>query len=619
MPPASPALSTLPMPMPPNMHAGAVLALTVLALFLFTRDRIPLESSSLMVLLALAVGFELAPFENAEGAVHATDFFHGFGHEALVAVCGLMVAGQGLVRTGALEPVGRTLARLWRTAPSLSLLATLFAAATLSAFINNTPIVVLLLPILASVSLRTGAAPSRVLMPMGFATLVGGTATTLGTSTNLLVVAVAADLGLARLQMFDFLLPAAIAGGAGLAYLWLVAPRIVPDREPPLTDISPRLFAAELLVQPDSAAQGGTLAEAVARTGSKMRVTRVKRGESTAIVPLPDVRLQAGDRLVLTDTPAQLKAFEAELGAQLFTGGTAVDEEHPLEPGNQQMAEVAIVRGSPAEGLRLGLASFIERFALVPLALHRAGREVWRSSASIDTVVLRAGDVLLVQGPEDQIQAMKADKSLLVLDATADLPHAQKARRALLTMGIAVALAASGVLPIATAAVAGALAMILLGCLSWQDATRALSAQVVLIVAASLALGAALVKTGGAAYLTDLFLALTEGRSPAVVLSGLMLVMAVLTNVVSNNAAAVIGTPIALGIADGLGLAPEPFVLAVLFGANMSYATPMAYKTNLLVMTAGGYRFSDFMRVGVPLIALMWLVQSLVLPRLYGL
>jgi len=182
-----------------------------------------------------------------------------------------------------------------------------------------------------------------------------------------------------------------------------------------------------------------------------------------------------------------------------------------------------------------------------------------------------------------------------------------------------VAMAALGLMSIAVSAVCGVFLLIATQCLNWRDAARALSTQVILIVVASLAMGTALVKTGGADYLAQLFLAVAGDASPVVLLSGLMLVMAVLTNIVSNNAAAVIGTPIAIGIAQQLSLPPEPFVLAVLFGANMSYATPMAYKTNLLVMNAGGYKFSDFLRVGVPLTFIIWLSLSWLLPVLYGL
>lgn len=227
--------------------------------------------------------------------------------------------------------------------------------------------------------------------------------------------------------------------------------------------------------------------------------------------------------------------------------------------------------------------------------------------------------MLLVQGASEQIARLKRSGELLALDATADLPHSDKAWLALAIMAGIVVTAASSLIPIAISAVCGVLLMILTRCLSWRDAALALSAQVVLIVVASLALGVALLKTGGADYLAQLFVAASFGAPPAAVLSGLILLMAILTNIVSNNAAAVIGTPIAISIAHQLGVNPEPFVLAVLFGANMSYATPMAYKTNLLVMNAGGYTFMDFVRVGVPLTILLWLVLSWLLATLYPL
>ncbi|MCF8131085.1 MAG: SLC13 family permease, partial [Deltaproteobacteria bacterium] len=204
-------------------------------------------------------------------------------------------------------------------------------------------------------------------------------------------------------------------------------------------------------------------------------------------------------------------------------------------------------------------------------------------------------------------------------DATIDLPFTKKAPLALLIMLGIIVSAALGILPIAISASLGALMMIVTGCIGWRDATSALSAQVILIVVASLALGSALLKTGGADYLAQLFVALAGGASPSFVLSGLMLLMAILTNVVSNNAAAVIGTPVAVSIATQMGQPPEPFVLAVLFGANMSYATPVAYKTNLLVMNAGNYTFNDFLRIGIPLVLIMWMALSLLLPTIFGL
>ncbi|MEZ5540559.1 MAG: SLC13 family permease [Pseudomonadota bacterium] len=605
------------MPPLPAPHALAVLLLTALALFLFTRDRIPLETSSLAVLVLLTVGFEWFPYRDAQGTLHTVEFFSGFGHEALVAVCGLMIVGQGLVRTGALEPVGRLLSRIWLHSPRLTLLLTLVLAGLLSAFVNNTPIVVLLLPILVSVSLRAGTSASAILMPMGLATLVGGMATTIGTSTNLLVVSVAAELGLRRFAMFDFFLPAAIAGSFGILYLWLVAPRLLPERETALSDTSPRIFSAHLNIVADSYADGRTLSELIEKTGGGMRVQRIQRGESV-LLPLPDVALHAGDRLVLADTPAQLKEYEQVLGALLYSGERAVDEEHPLEAGDQQLAEIVVVQGSPLLNRTLNASRFTDRYQLATLALHQAGRRLHTLRNHIGDIRLQVGDILLVQGAREQLAQIKRAGELLVLDATADLPSTDKAPRALLIMAGVILTAAVGLLPIAVSAVAGALLMLLTGSLAWRDVGNALSSAVIMIVVVSLALGMALTRTGATAWLADLYLALTAGLPPHVILSGLILLMALLTNIVSNNAAAVIGTPVAVAIAEGLGLPAEAFVLAVLFGANMSYATPMAYKTNLLVMNAGGYTFGDFMRIGLPLTLIMWLALSWLLPRLYG-
>jgi len=585
------------LPALPNGHAIAAMALTVVTLYLFSRKRYPLELTSLGLIVVLTVGFSLVPFEHGNRRLDPVDFFYGFGHEALIAVCALMVVGQGLVLTGALEPVGRNLARAWGRMPFLSLLATLVIGAVLSAFVNNTPIVVLLLPILVSVCLRTGTSASKILMPMGFSTLVGGTATTIGTSTNLLVVAVAADLGLRRFEMFDFAFPAVIASGVAIAYLWLVAPRLLPDRDLPLRDTSPRLFEGRLQIDAHSRALDRTLSEAIALTGGAMKVARIRRGD-TFILPLPDVTLREGDRLRVRDTPANLKSFEEALNATLYGDGHVIDEGHPLQDDDQIAVEIAVVPGSTLDRTSLRYARFIARVQLAVLALHRPGKDILRADEEIQDVSLTPGDVLLVQGPRDQISELKRNAEFLVLDSSMVLPRTRKA-------------------PIAVSATAGACLMLVLRCMSIGAAIRAISPSVFFVVAASLALGTALVDTGATGYLTELFLVLTAGASPTVTLGSLMLMLAVLTNVVSNNAAAVIGTPIAIGIAQGLALPAEPFVLAVLFGANLSYATPMAYKTNLLVMSAGNYTFADFLRVGVPLSIIMWLVLTAVLSWLY--
>jgi len=602
----------------PNTHALAVMILIIGALVLFTRETIPLQTTSLVVLVTITVGFTLFPFEADGKVLQASDFFLGFGNKALVAVCGLMLVGQGLIRTGALEPVGRFLGRLWRRAPAVSLLFTILITAILSAFINNTPIVVLMLPILIGVSMRTGASPSGTLIPMGFASIMGGMSTTIGTSTNLLVVSVAADMGMDQFSMFDFLGPAVIAGFFAVIYLWLVAPRLIPERQPPMSGKVSRVYTAQIRLDKGSPVVGKTLAEAILRAGEGIRVETVQREQGVFINPLPDVVLKDGDRIATSDTQSNLREFARILGGTLFSGDHAVDAAHPLSHEGQQIAEVVITPASRLSGVRIGDAQLRSRYGLRLLAFNRFEGSQERKSPGLDEVQLRSGDVLLVQSTPENLAELKEAADFLVLDGSIQLPSTRKAPIALATILGVVLLAALDVMPIEVSAIMGFLVLMVTGCLNWKDAMNALSSQVILIIVASLAMGAALLQTGGADYLAKLFVYITFGAPPSVVLGGLMLMMGILTNIVSNNAAAVIGTPIAIGIAQRLGMPLEPFVLAVLFGANLSFVTPMAYQTNILIMNAGGYKFSDFVRVGLPLAIGLWIILTLVLVWAYG-
>jgi len=603
----------------PNSHALGVMILIIGALILFTRESIPLQTTSLLVLVTLTVGFTLFPYVSDGKTLQASEFFLGFGHKALVAVCGLMIVGQGLIRTGALEPVGRILARLWRKGPAISLLVTILITAVLSAFINNTPIVVLMLPILIGVAVRTGASPSGSLIPMGFASILGGMATTIGTSTNLLVVNVAADMGMDAFSMFDFLGPAVIAGFFAIIYLWLIAPHMIPERQPPMSGAVSRVYTAQIRLDKNSTVVGKTLANATLRVGEGMKIETVQRGKGVFINPLPDVVLKAGDRLTTSDTQPKLREFARLLGGTLFSGDQAVDAEHPLSAEGQQIAEVVITPGSRLNGVRIGNARLRSSYGLRLLAFNRFEDSQERKSPGLDEVQLRSGDVLLVQSTVENLRELKETADFLILDGSIQLPSTKKAPIAMATMLGVVALAALDIMPIEISAMLGFMALIVTRCLNWKDAMSALSTQVILIIVSSLAMGAALLKTGGADYLAKLFVYITFGAPTSVVLGGLMLMMGILTNIVSNNAAAVIGTPIAIGIAQRLGMPLEPFVLAVLFGANLSFATPMAYQTNILLMNAGGYKFSDFVRIGVPLSIGLWLILTTVLVWAYGL
>ena len=608
---------------PPDAHGIAVLILTVVALFLFTRDNIPLESSSLTILIILVAGFALFPYtKDGEVIVGPIDFFAGFGNEALVAICALMMVGKALETTGALQPLANVVGRAWSTRPVLALVTTLVAGAILSAFMNNTPIVVLLMPILVGASLRSKFPVSGVMLPMGLATIIGGMSTTIGTSTNLLVVGISRDMGMHEFTMFEWVLPVSIVGGVGVLYLWLVAPRLVPDRTPPMADTSPRIFSAQLHVKEGGFADGKSLSEVLAKADGNLRIDKIQRTESLFLAKLPSVKIQPGDRLFVKDSPENLKHYEQLLGATLFNISDSehpVDDETPLKAEGQQLAEVVITRGSPLHLRSLAAARFSSSYGLLPLALHRARAPSSQITGDLNMIRLRAGDVLLVQGTGEAISNLKDSGTMLVLDGTTNLPQTHHAKRALSIMAFVVLAAALGVLPIAVSALIGLGLMIATGCLSWRDAVTSLSIPVVMIIVTALALGKALMGTGMADSIAVNFVGVAAALPPPMILSAFLLLMIVMTNVVSNNAAAAIGTPIAISIAQQLGVSSEPFVLAVLFGANMSFATPYGYQTNLLVMTAGGYKFSDFLRVGIPLTIIMWIGFSLVLPFMYEL
>ncbi len=604
----------------PDPHAIAVMALTLFALYLFSRDSIAIETSSLLVIALLAIGFSIFPYETNRGAIEPFDFFSGFGNEALITICALMMASQGLVGTGALAPLGHLISRIWSAAPILALGAVLIIVPSMSAFMNNTPLVVLMIPILTTAALRSGMSPSKVLMPMTFASQIGGMGTPIGTSLNLLVIGSAARFGIEGFHLFDFIAPAALAAIPGILYLWLIAPRLLPARPVPFQGTSLRIFEAQLHIPEGSVANGRRLADIKKMTNGDMVVQSLLRQPGLRISPLPDVALRPGDQLVVRDTSERLMEYARILGATLYSGDTRVDEEHPLTAADQQTAELVLTPNSPLRERTLAQANFDWQYQLVPLAIHRPGEsDTLAEATALRDVRLGVGDVLLVQGPEEQIQALKRRSEVLVLDATSNVPLATKAPLAISIMAGIIAVAAFKIAPISIAAICGVLLMVVTGCLKWRNATRALDSSLILLTVAALALSMALVSTGGASFIAGLLVMMSESLPPVAVLSATILLMAVLSMLISNGAAAVIGTPIAIEVARQLGLPPEPFVLAVLFGVNLGYATPMADNCNLLVFSAGGYSFKDFVRVGLPLTIIMWMSLSWWLPKFYPL
>jgi di/tricarboxylate transporter len=602
-----------------NLHGATVIVGLVVAFWIMARERVPITVTSLGIMGALALGFELFPYSGERGRLNSLEFFSGFGHEALIAICALMVLGRGLVMTGALEPLARGLAAVWQRSQVLAMFGMLVSCMALSGVLNDTPIVVLMTPVLLSLAARTGSSPGPLLMPMNFAVLIGGMATAIGTSTNILVVSLAAELGVPRFGIFDFTPLVLLAAGPALLYLLVIAPRLLRNTGQKAESALPREFRAVLKVLPETFADGRRLSEVIARS-EQIHLHAVQNLEGRMVARLPTLEIGAGFRLHLSGTPSELKECERLLGGQLHADDDTDLGRRPEADARDedlQMVEMIVSADSMFVDRRLGDLRFALRYGLQLIGVHREGdppREPdirgWR---------LHAGDVLLIQGPDSNIELAKRDSDLLALDGKVSLPRTRKAPLAILIMLAVVAAAASGALPIAVAAVLGAVLMLLTQCVLPRNLGKAVSAEVILLIPASLALGKALTVTGGANWVAGLLLLVAQEIPVAAVIAGIIALMSLLTNFVSNNAAAVIGTPIAIAIARELGVPPEPFALAVLFGCNLCFATPIGYQTNLIVMGAAGYRFSDFLRAGLPLTLMMIAIYAWLLPAWYGL
>jgi di/tricarboxylate transporter len=456
-------------------------------------------------------------------------------------------------------------------------------------------------------------------MPVNFMILVGGMLTSIGTSTNVLVLRIAEDLGMPRMGIFDFTETALVAFVLALLYLWLVAPRLLPDNGSARKATS-RLFEASVRVDDRSPKMLGRkpadLGRALGRAVPAFALVR----DGQHLLLDESTELASGDVLLLRDTPAGLRELAGVFGVDLFERdgpGRFIAADSPRT--DTTLAELVVGSESELNGRTLKEARFAEEHQLVVVGLSRGTGGLLRSVRDIASTPLAVGDVLLVQGATDRIRALRGRQDLLLLDSSLAVHSSPLASTALIIMASVLIVAVANLFPIHVAAFIGVIAMLVTGCVRFDAMGRALSLEVVLLIASSVALGQSLVATGAAAWLAEWIAVAVREVPPAAQIAMFMAFAAVLTNFVSNAAAAAVGTPIAVATASELGLPLEPFVLAILFGSNLSYATPMAYQTNLLIMNAAGYRFSDFVRVGAPLVLLMLVALSLLLARRYGL
>ena len=586
------------------MDIALVSLIVLAAIVLFATEHLSVDVVALLVLGALLVTGLVTP---AEG-------ISGFSSPATVTVAAMFVLSAGLKRTGALAALGQALIRHAKNETVLLVLV-MTGVALVSPFINNTAAVAVFLPLVTGAAASRNISSSRLLIPLSFASQFAGVCTLIGTSTNLLVSSIAADSGVGAFGMFEFTKLGLIMVAAGMVYFLVVGRWLLPKRRAaPLTETySLGEYITELRVGNGSPLLDKSVREAKLGETHDITVLEILRGEHRIWFPM-DEPLREGDVLLVRGSVKELFKLKNSLGLELEPEFKL--QQRKLAGDETELVEVLLAPQSRLAGRTLKNLDFHWRYKSIVLALHRRGTVLREQLASVP---LRAGDALLLLGPGADIARLRDDDNFLVLEPRRDVVlNRRRAPVALGIVGLVVALAGFEVLPIVATALLGCAAMVLTRCLRAEDAYRAIEWKVIMLLAGILPLGLALEKTGAACVLVDHALGFARGADPVVVLAALYLLTAALTEFMSNNAAAVLLAPVAISTAVKLGLDPKPFLIAVTFAASTSFATPIGYQTNTMVYNAGGYRFSDFLKVGIPLNLMFCALAAYFIPKFWS-
>ena len=585
-----------------------IVSIMIIAFLVFLiTEKIPIDIAAIGTMVLLSVFGILTPKEAVAG----------FANPAVITVGAMFLISRAMIRTGAVGFIGEKIIAYSKGNARLAIFLILLIVAAASAFINNTPVVVLFIPIIMSVSCEYNISPSKALIPVSYASILAGTCTLIGTSTNIIVSDLSAMHGYEQLGMFELASLGVPIAVLGLAFLFVAAPWIMPALAAPtceLGDRADRRYLAEYAVPEDSPLIGEDPLSVFHQDYPSFEVFEVARDFRILYPERDRIRLSSGDTLLVKGSPNDLVAVLNKKILDLSHALEAVD--FGARTADPMVAELIIPPQSSLLGERLLDTYIHEDPELHIIAVKR--RSLLYTEQRIQDMKLRVGDILLVRCPEKKLERLRGEMDFIIVeDVHHEIIQKNKAPLAFAVFLGLIIVVSVGIADIMVCALAAVFVLILGGCIHLRDAYRSLQGNVLLLIAGTIALGAAMDKTGASRLYAEKFLMLFHGLGPSAILCGILLLTSASTQLLSNNATAVLLVPIAISTALALGVSPKPFIIAVCFGASACFATPIGYQTNLLVFGPGGYRFNDYLKLGIPLNLLVLIMGTLFIPLIW--